>query len=786
MIRLLTVLLLLIPFSIPTQGNIINIPADYPTIQQGIDAAVDEDTVLVAPGTYIEALEILQLDITLASHFLTTDDTTFIATTVIDGDSTLQLLNCIGPESVKLIGLTFQRGVTLELGGGVWVSGGIDSQDEVDLEINNCVFREFSGTRTSVMRLFSGNLHLYRCQFEENQSEDFDLLDMWEMDEVVLQNVGFQNNHDCTGLLGAGVETELYVDSCQFIENDCNILEPSSLLNSIGSNGARIAFSNCQFLNNSGTDYWSLLSLGSDSLWVENCVFDSNTLYQPDGLAVLNLAAHHLFISQIYITNNTLFDTDGLAPGIKANAGETLVADSIFIQNNYADYDESGSGFRLCHLYCQDDVGYISNVYIENNEFRRTDLDNPYANSSDGKLGLTVSHDLIVDNLVVANNQNDATYQGLGVFIQGSSIFNYTAELKNVLIHDNSWIVTMGDYSNYASAIYSTNTNRCQKIVLDNVTVYNQFNAEGSVAWLNADTVIVRNTCFNNCGHGALITAGDDIEVSNSQLHDCYDLIYHEFFHAHPQVFLVGATESADIINCNFVDCEVYHGPTIRLYSDEEPDPIPTASILNSIAENTNSPWPSIEINEENVLNLYVRYSNIDGGWPGIGNIDADPLFVDRENDDYTLQPESPCIDAGIPDERFNDPEDPDDPGFALWPAMGTLRNDMGVYGGSGEYPPFEGVGVPDQVPTEVQLRQNYPNPFNPTTTIEFTLPHPQQIQLIVHNILGQQVALLADGVHVAGSHRVTFDGSSCPSGVYIYRLITDDEGVSRKMMLVK
>jgi len=43
----------------------------------------------------------------------------------------------------------------------------------------------------------------------------------------------------------------------------------------------------------------------------------------------------------------------------------------------------------------------------------------------------------------------------------------------------------------------------------------------------------------------------------------------------------------------------------------------------------------------------HVTFSNVEGGWPGIGNIDADPLFVDPDSGDFRLQPGSPCIDAG-------------------------------------------------------------------------------------------------------------------------------------------
>lgn len=76
--------------------------------------------------------------------------------------------------------------------------------------------------------------------------------------------------------------------------------------------------------------------------------------------------------------------------------------------------------------------------------------------------------------------------------------------------------------------------------------------------------------------------------------------------------------------------------------------------------------------------------SDYSGCTPGVGSISEDPLFVDIENRDYHLQLGSPAIDAGDPDPVHNDPEDPANPGYALYPAMGTVRNDMGAYGGGG------------------------------------------------------------------------------------------------------
>lgn len=76
-----------------------------------------------------------------------------------------------------------------------------------------------------------------------------------------------------------------------------------------------------------------------------------------------------------------------------------------------------------------------------------------------------------------------------------------------------------------------------------------------------------------------------------------------------------------------------------------------------------------------------VTNSNIEGGWAGDGNIDESPLFID--NTPLILQDGSPCVDLGDTSTANNDWEDPDNPGFPLPPALGTLRNDMGAYGGN-------------------------------------------------------------------------------------------------------
>jgi hypothetical protein len=92
------------------------------------------------------------------------------------------------------------------------------------------------------------------------------------------------------------------------------------------------------------------------------------------------------------------------------------------------------------------------------------------------------------------------------------------------------------------------------------------------------------------------------------------------------------------------------------------------------------------------------------------------------------------------------------------------------------------GIGLPD----DFRLSQNYPNPFNPTTRIEFDMPVSGDVTLAVYDLLGRQVALLANENYAAGTHNIAFDASQLASGVYMYRLNVAGQTFTRKMTLVK
>jgi hypothetical protein len=91
-------------------------------------------------------------------------------------------------------------------------------------------------------------------------------------------------------------------------------------------------------------------------------------------------------------------------------------------------------------------------------------------------------------------------------------------------------------------------------------------------------------------------------------------------------------------------------------------------------------------------------------------------------------------------------------------------------------------LGTPEQF----ELDQNFPNPFNPTTSISFNLPMDSDVKLNVFNVLGEEVAELLNENITAGYHSINFNASELNSGIYFYKLETNNFTQIRKMMLVK
>lgn len=91
-----------------------------------------------------------------------------------------------------------------------------------------------------------------------------------------------------------------------------------------------------------------------------------------------------------------------------------------------------------------------------------------------------------------------------------------------------------------------------------------------------------------------------------------------------------------------------------------------------------------------------------------------------------------------------------------------------------------------NQLPTEYQLSQNFPNPFNPSTMIKYSIPKEGMVTLKVFDMLGKEVATLVNKYQTPGNYSVNFNASNLPSGVYIYKIESNNFSAVKKLMLLK
>ncbi len=100
---------------------------------------------------------------------------------------------------------------------------------------------------------------------------------------------------------------------------------------------------------------------------------------------------------------------------------------------------------------------------------------------------------------------------------------------------------------------------------------------------------------------------------------------------------------------------------------------------------------------------------------------------------------------------------------------------------------PTVGIGVnSNEIPEKFVLSQNYPNPFNPSTKIAFSIPTTGNVKLVVFNSLGQQVAELVNKQLISGQYEIDFTATNLPSGIYFYKLSSENYSETKKMILVK
>ena len=121
------------------------------------------------------------------------------------------------------------------------------------------------------------------------------------------------------------------------------------------------------------------------------------------------------------------------------------------------------------------------------------------------------------------------------------------------------------------------------------------------------------------------------------------------------------------------------------------------------------------------------------------------------------------------------------------WTELGTNHSSLFI-NGSLWIAKLSGVTAidPNSIPESYSLFQNFPNPFNPTTKIDYNISNSGNVSLKIYDILGNEIESLVNERETAGSYSVNFNAANYTSGVYFYKLVTDNFSAMRKMMLIK
>ena len=481
-----------------------------------------------------------------------------------------------------------------------------------------------------------------------------------------------------------------------------------------------------------------------DTSYISQTVIDGN----QSGSVVLFESQENILslLSGFTLTNGSgsiiLNGYDTAGGGIFIQDGSNPRLRNLIIINNHSGYgggicvNQSNpimTDLKVCNnqgimnaggIYLGGAGGYISNVIIRNNS----------SCSSGGGVSINNSN-TVIDSLIVENNS--ANGNGGGVSING---YSFIAPL-----------------------------------VISNLTVRNNAANDGGGIYIHDGMIIledsvIRDNQATHWGGGIACEPNFGITLNNLEISG----------NSAPEGAAILVNHFTDIYNCTITDNQ--GNSSIYLYFGI------TSKILNTIIFDNGIDNEIYLNNEES--RVYMAYSCLEGGEDAIsgnglyyleeGNIFCDPCLENPAGQDYSLNVNSPCIDSGTDFYRWFDWTD-----YYYEGNYYGISPDMGCY----EY----GMVETDEVVIENEKLkiENYPNPFNPETQIAFNLPEAGQVRLAVYNLKGQLVKVLADEALPAGDNCIVWNGRNengrmVSSGVYLVRLNSCNEIVSKKIMLIK
>ena len=729
------------------------------TIQEGIDASADVDTVLVYPGTYLENIDFLGKNITVASLYLTTNNESYISQTIIDGNENGSVVSIISgeDEATLLCGFNIQNGsgtlyVESYLGGGIYC---LNSSPV----IRKCIIADnVAGAGGGIYIKYS---------------------------HPALKGVTIKNNHAYAAGGGVYITHNSTIDFD--IEELCNIY-----LNYSGSG--------CEFRKT-----WVLMEpvtiivdtftvLEPDYYFISST--DQYAVQQNDVTLIVQNAKLEPVNADLYVSTQGSNNNSGLTPNDALQtinyAYSLIVSDSL---NPHTIYLADGVYSKNLNdqKYPLNLRGYVSLIgeSMESTIFDAEELTS-FIYCRDNDFNITIKNISFMNSEVIDHNS------GKSISVYNPNFFeNRYINFENLIFKNNiheSYFLSVADMNINIKKVYFLNNQGGSQIRF----------------WFTNDneTASIENMVIKDCSqysHPDIFSA-TPIFLFGARLDEPYQVTMKNVLIADNEDMTTEWPISCSAISISFkIDLDLINC-TIGNNTTTEPDGASilaggvgsTFNIINSIIYG-NVPDQIYLINDgpEEPLTINFYNSLIEGGESGVlnpsswnivnwleGNLDTDPLWLGSGDYPYMLQTTSPCIDAGTPDTTgLNLPE------FDLAgnPRIVNGIIDMGAY----ECQDTTGVYNYELKANDYELN-NYPNPFNPVTTISYNLPHDVEDVIIeIYNIRGQKVKTFNVFPNRGlGTREVVWNGKDSnnkpvASGIYLYRFNIANSPV-KKMILIK
>ncbi|MCH8825269.1 MAG: hypothetical protein IH984_17370, partial [Planctomycetes bacterium] len=332
----LTVLILAAAFILATntgsaQADIINVPADQPTIQSGIDAAVNGDEVVVAQGTYLENINLNGKAITVRSTDPTDPDV--VANTIIDAGGSGSVVTCNSGEgsNTVLSGFFITNGLA-NYGGGM-------SNVGVSPTVTYCTFQgNFAVENGGGMHNLTSSPFVFNCTFSGNTGCDYGGGMHNQGSSPTVYSCDFVGNMTTFGSGGgiANFDSNTTTIGCTFQENFANGGGGMSVF------GSSASIVGCRFVGNIVNYDGSGINCHGSTIDLVNTEMWNNT---GGSLGSTGATVFSGYDSTVSLTNCTIAHNSGnVTGGLASFESTTTVANCIFWDNTPEQIDHSGSG----------------------------------------------------------------------------------------------------------------------------------------------------------------------------------------------------------------------------------------------------------------------------------------------------------------------------------------------------------------------------------------------------------------------------------------------------------